>query len=85
MEKYIFEYNENCGYFHQNFGDHKPETMGYKTVCECETYIWDPFNHWIHRRYEFHTEQNPSFETILKEWEEYLILRKEIKDYDKNH
>lgn len=81
--KYIFEYNEKEGNFHQNFGTCKPGTMGYRVICECETYIWDPFSHWIRRRYQIDRDKCPTFDLILKEWNEYLVLRKEIEEYNK--
>lgn len=84
MKKYFFEYNEKEGNFHQNFGTSKPNTMGYQTICECEEYIWDPFNHWIHKRYDFCHEDIPSFELIHKEWNNYIELREEINQYNRN-
>ncbi|MFV0324666.1 MAG: hypothetical protein ACK5LF_09900 [Bacteroides xylanisolvens] len=80
MRTYIFEYNESDGNFHQNFDGSRQRTNGYQTVCETYEFIWDPFSRMLHRRYEFCSEECPSFAIIKTEWENYLLLRKEIED-----
>lgn len=81
MRTYIFEYSENDGNFHQNHNDIEQRTNGYQTVCETYEYIWDPFSRILHRRYNFYSNERPSFATIQTEWENYLLLRNDIDDY----
>ena len=54
-----------------------------QTVCETYEYIWDPFSRMLHRRYNFYSNERPSFATIQTEWGNYLLLRKDIEDYKK--
>lgn len=81
LEMYSFEYNENEGTFHQNFGDHTKNSKGYKTVCETRESIWYPFSNMLKRRYDFYSEKRPSFQDIQKEWDNYLLLLKDVEDY----
>jgi len=82
LRLYLYEYNETEGIFHQNFGDKEPDTNGYKTVCETRESIWRPFRNMLDRRYDFETNNRPTFEIIQKEWEDYIKLRTDIKDYN---
>lgn len=83
MRTYIFEYNESDGNFHQNHNGIEQGTNGYQTVCETYEYIWDPFSRMLHRRYNFYSNERPSFATIQTKWGNYLLLRKDIEDYKK--
>ncbi len=84
MQTYIFEYNESDGNFHQNFNGSQQGTNGYQTVCETYEFIWDPFSRMLHRRYNFYSNEPPSFTIVQMEWEDYLLLRKDIEEYKKH-
>ena len=76
---YSFEYNETDGNFHQNYGNSPENTHGYKTVCRTRTSVWHPFSNMLNRRYDFVSKNRPSFEVILKEWDDYLLLLEDLE------
>lgn len=78
----IFEYNENERLFHENIGDHKENTNGYKTVCETHYHIWDPFRKMIDRNYTL--DCHVPFSLIKNEWEDYMVLRNDIEESDRS-
>ena len=85
LKVYAFEYNEEDGNFHQNFGDHEENTNGYKTLYHVSEIIWDPFSVWIKKRYNFIEDACPSFETVQEEWKKYFNLYGNIiRLYDKD-
>lgn len=81
LKEYSFEYNETDGNFHQNPGNTPENTHGYKTVCRTQTSVWYPFSNMLNRRYDFVSKNRPSFEAILKEWDDYLLLLEDLSNY----
>ena len=81
---YPFEYNESEGNFHQNFGDYEQNTKGYRTICEEYDYIWDPFSEWIRKRYNFQSDNRPSFDKVKQEWDWYMEMRRSMYECEKN-
>lgn len=78
LKTYSFEYNEQQGNFHQNFGDAPENTNGYRTICNTTTSFWRPFSKMLHRRYNFNSANRPSFDKILKEWNDYVLLLEDL-------
>lgn len=84
LREYAFEYSEEQGEFHQNFGDVKEFTNGYKTVCHTLRYKWWPFSKMIRERYCPLYETKPSYKTFLEEWERYNTLVYDVKQSEKD-
>lgn len=77
----VFEYNDSEDNFNANYGTSEENTHGYRTICETTYGIWNPFYRMLIRRYDFETDNRPSFDSIQKEWEDYLLLLKDIDYY----
>lgn len=81
LTTYSYEYNESDGNFHQNPGNTPENTHGYKTVCKEQSSLWYPFSNMLKRRYSFTPGNSPSFATVKKEWDDYLLLLEDINNY----
>lgn len=78
---YSFEYKETEGTFHQNYGNSPENTNGYKTICNTRESFWYPFSKLLHRRYDFESANRPSFDDVLRDWEDYILLLEDIFKY----
>lgn len=81
LTTYSYEYNEKNGTFHQNPGNTPENSNGYKTVYKTQIPVWYPFHNMLKRRYDFASANRPSFATVKKEWEDYLLLLEDIYNY----
>lgn len=77
FQKIAFEYNEENGTFHENVGDHKENTHGYKTVCHTTYAELDCFNIVRHVVFPYSLGRNgnvfpkgkPTFEDVQSLWQ----------------
>lgn len=81
LTTYSYEYKEKNGNFNENPGNALENTNEYKTVCRTQVSVWYPFHNMLKRRYDFASANRPSFATVKKEWDDYLLLLEDINNY----